>query len=97
MIATGRQAAQSMRLALRPGLTFAPVRMYQFFRLGSFIYQGCHFITEFISDIGQCVILIFYNIMQQSCDNHVLGGIILRIEEWVRRKLKVKSSVGCIR
>ena len=39
--------------------------------------SAAHLIAELISDIGQCVILIFYNIMQQSSDNHVLGGIIL--------------------
>ena len=66
-----------MCLALRSGLTFSPVRIYQFFRLKTPIYQGRHLITELISDIGQCVILIFYNIMQQPRDNHVLWCIIL--------------------
>ncbi|MCG7849458.1 MAG: hypothetical protein MIO93_09815 [ANME-2 cluster archaeon] len=37
---------------LGPGLTFAPFRMYQFFRLGSHVYQGRHLITELISDIS---------------------------------------------
>jgi hypothetical protein len=34
-----------MCFALGPGLTFAPFRMYQFFRLGSPIYQGRHLNT----------------------------------------------------
>jgi len=60
-----------MCFALIPGLTFAPVRMYQFFRLGSPIYQGRHLITELMSDIGQCVILIFYNIKPGGKQYHL--------------------------
>jgi hypothetical protein len=53
-----------MRLALGPGLAFASVRMYQFFRPGCNSYQGRHLITEFISDVGLGDIFIFYSIVE---------------------------------
>ena len=59
-----------MCLALIPGLTFAPVCIYQFWQLGSYIYRGRHIITELIFDIGQGVIFIIvsFGTVDEECD-----------------------------